>query len=229
MMMTEHTQGRPYGFRLLLGLTIAFASTLCAFEYGKPNDGRVRYAGVLDLEDNWIEQDLVEVDLALPKPPVEASPPVKILSPQPVPDPTRFEIVDHHVPEPGETPPFEPEPVYIAPEPVIEPVLLPVEIAEFMPEFPGGEKALMKYLAAYTRYPVIARERRIEGIVYVRFMITAKGSIDPTSIEILRSPHPSLSEEAVRVVKSMPDWKPGRQGGRRVPVYMKLPIRFVLR
>ncbi|MDG5799233.1 energy transducer TonB [Marinilabiliaceae bacterium ANBcel2] len=99
-------------------------------------------------------------------------------------------------------------------------------IVEDMPEFPGGQQALQRYLAESIRYPVIAQENGIQGRVYVQFVIDADGSV--TNATILRGVDPSLDREALRVVNNMPDWEPGRQRDRPVRVSYTVPINFVL-
>jgi len=102
-------------------------------------------------------------------------------------------------------------------------------IVEENPEFPGGEVELFKYLGKNTKYPAIAKDAGIQGIVYVQFVVMEDGSINPNMITILRGVHPALDNEAIRVVKKMPKWKPGRQRGKPVRVYYKLPFRFTLK
>ena len=97
---------------------------------------------------------------------------------------------------------------------------------EVNPEFPGGEEALFKFLGVNTKYPRKAKKKGKEGIVYVQFVVEVDGSIG--DIEILRSVHKLLDEEAVRVIRSMPRWEPGKQRGEDVRVYYKLPFRFRL-
>ncbi|WP_010664876.1 energy transducer TonB [Marinilabilia salmonicolor] len=99
-------------------------------------------------------------------------------------------------------------------------------IVEDMPEFPGGDAALHKYLATSVDYPVIAQENGIQGRVYVKFVINTDGSV--TDVQIARGVDPSLDKEAIRVVKSMPKWKPGKQRGKSVRVSYTVPINFVL-
>lgn len=100
-------------------------------------------------------------------------------------------------------------------------------VAEQMPEFPGGEPALRNYLAQSIRYPVIAQENGIKGKVYVTFVINEKGGIE--DVALLRGVDPSLNSEAIRVVRSLPLWKPGKQGGKTVKVRYTVPIVFELR
>ena len=99
-------------------------------------------------------------------------------------------------------------------------------IVEEMPEFPGGEEALTKYLATSVKYPVIAQENGIQGKVFIQFVINTKGEV--TNATILRGVDPSLDKEALRVVQAMPKWKPGKQRNRPVRVSYTVPINFVL-
>lgn len=99
-------------------------------------------------------------------------------------------------------------------------------VVEQMPDFPGGQAALLKYLATNTVYPPIAKENDIEGTVYVQFVVDKGGSVG--QVKVLRSVDKYLDKEAVRVVSSMPKWKPGKQNGKEVSVYYTVPIRFVL-
>lgn len=99
-------------------------------------------------------------------------------------------------------------------------------VIEDKPEFPGGMPALMKYLAKNTKYPPIANENGISGKVYVQFVIGKDGSV--SNVEIMRGRDPYLDKEAIRVVKSLPDWKPGKQRGKPVKVSYIVPINFTL-
>ncbi len=99
-------------------------------------------------------------------------------------------------------------------------------IVEDMPEFPGGELALRKFIANAIKYPVIAQENGIQGKVYVNFVVDKDGSV--TNAKIARGVDPSLDKEALRVVNSLPKWKPGMQRGKPVRVSYTVPISFVL-
>ena len=95
-----------------------------------------------------------------------------------------------------------------------------------MPEFPGGDAALLSYLAKNIDYPVIAQENGIEGKVYVSFVVDKEGRV--FNVALVRGVDSSLDREAIRVVKSMPRWKPGRQGNTEVKVRFTVPIKFTL-
>jgi protein TonB len=93
-----------------------------------------------------------------------------------------------------------------------------------MPEPVGGESVLYKYIADNTHYPVIAKENGIEGKVFVRFCVTSKGAVDQVSI--LKGVDPDLDAEAIKVVKTFPLFKPGKQDGKPVPVWFSVSINF---
>ncbi len=100
-------------------------------------------------------------------------------------------------------------------------------VVENMPEFPGGAAKMMKYLNDNMKYPPAAKANGIKGKVYVNFTIAKDGSI--TNVKLLRGVHELLDKEALRVVKSFPKWKPGKQRGKAVKVSFNLPINFSLR
>ena len=102
----------------------------------------------------------------------------------------------------------------------------PYDMVEQMPQFPGGPAELLKYIAKNLKYPIIAQENGIQGKVILRFVVNAKGYVE--DIKVLRSLDPYCDKEAVRVVKSLPQWIPGKQNGRNVPVYYTCPIVFKL-
>jgi len=99
-------------------------------------------------------------------------------------------------------------------------------IVEEMPEFPGGEQALRQHIAGAVKYPVNAQEKGIQGKVYVTFVVSKDGSI--ADVKIARGVDPSLDAEALRVVNSLPKWKPGKQKGQAVNVSYTVPINFKL-
>lgn len=99
-------------------------------------------------------------------------------------------------------------------------------IVEDMPEFPGGEVALRRWIANNIKYPVIAAENGIQGRVYVQFVVDRDGSI--SNAKIARGVDPSLDQEALRVVNSLPKWKAGMQRGKPVRVSYTVPINFQL-
>ena len=100
------------------------------------------------------------------------------------------------------------------------------DIVEQQPLFPGGPAALMKYLSENTKYPVVAQENGVQGRVTVQFVVEKDGSI--SDVHVLRGVDPSLDKEAVRVVKSLPRWTPGKQNGITVRVNYRVPVLFRL-
>jgi periplasmic protein TonB len=99
-------------------------------------------------------------------------------------------------------------------------------VVEEMPEFPGGELALRKYIASAIKYPTIAQENGIQGKVFVNFVVDKDGSV--SNAKIARGVDPSLDKEALRVVGTLPKWKPGKQRGKSVRVSYTVPISFQL-
>jgi protein TonB len=108
-----------------------------------------------------------------------------------------------------------------------EPEEIPFVVVEEMPMFPGGDAELLKYIGANTVYPDIAKENNIQGRVIVRFCVTAKGGV--SQVSILKGVDPELDKEAIRVVNTLPAFKPGKQGGKPVPVWYMVPITFTLK
>lgn len=103
----------------------------------------------------------------------------------------------------------------------------PFVVVEEMPMFPGGEAELMKYIGEHTQYPEIAKENNIQGKVIVRFCVTPKGGV--SQVSVLKGVDPELDKEAIRVVTTLPPFKPGKQGGKPVPVWYMVPIAFTLK
>ncbi len=117
---------------------------------------------------------------------------------------------------------------YIAPEieeeEVVEQEIF--QIVEEMPAFPGGEQKLMEYVGKNIKYPQIARESGIQGRVFVGFVVEPDGSV--SNVKLLRGIGGGCDEEAMRVIKNMPKWKPGKQRGKAVRVSYQIPVMFRL-
>lgn len=119
---------------------------------------------------------------------------------------------------------------------IVEPAPLPVEeeddspvfiVVEEMPQFPGGQTAMFKFISDNLMYPAIAQANGIQGRVICQFIVNTDGSI--SGIEVVRSSgDPSLNKEAVRLIRSMPNWTPGKQRGKPVRVRYTIPINFKL-
>ena len=115
-------------------------------------------------------------------------------------------------------------PVEVEEDEVVEQEIF--QIVEEMPAYPGGEQKLMEFIAKGIKYPQIARETGIQGRVFVGFVVEPDGSV--SNVKVLRGIGGGCDEEAMRVVKSMPKWKPGKQRGKAVRVSYMLPVNFKL-
>ncbi len=211
------------GIFMLIGLVFALSLCLMAFEWGSSVQ-EVEQFGQLagfDVDDEIIPITRQE-EVKPPPPP----PPPKVVD--------VINIVDDETEIEEE---LEIEDTEADDETVIDvsPILEEEEeveedkiffFVEEQPEFPGGERALVKFLSSSVKYPVIAQENGIQGKVYVTFVVEKDGSV--TDATILRGADPSLNKEALRVVSLLPKWKPGKQGGRAVRVSYRVPIDFQL-
>ncbi len=204
----------------LIGFVIVLGILLAAFEY-RSNDDVAASLG--ELGDINIEEEII---------PITRAPEVK---PPPPPKPKVAEVINIVEDEVEIEEELEIEDTEADEETVVEVVeeeeeeveeVFQFAVIEDKPEFPGGETALRTYLAKNTKFPRVAVENGIEGRVFVKFVIDKKGKI--TQVEILRGVDPHLDKEALRVVKSMPDWKPGKQRGKAVKVAYMVPINFQL-
>jgi len=208
----------------LMGLVIALAGVFVAFEWSSEIAAVDKNVVVQDV----IAEEEIEITRRDPTPP----------PPPPPPEPEAPEIIEV-VEEKVEThfninieddqskaqiqtfiPPPPPKPKE---EEATEEIFV---VVEEQPEFPGGQAALMKFLSDNIRYPVIAQENGIQGRVICSFVVEKDGSI--TDVQVVRGVDPSLDKEAVRVIQSMPKWKPGKQRGKPVRVRFTLPIVFRL-
>jgi TonB family protein len=97
---------------------------------------------------------------------------------------------------------------------------------EEMPRYPGGDAAMVKFVQENLRYPIVAQEANIQGTVVVRLIISSEGKVG--NVTVVKSVDPVLDEEAIKLVKTMPNWTPGKKDGKPVGVYFQLPMRFKL-
>ena len=100
------------------------------------------------------------------------------------------------------------------------------QVIEQMPQFPGGEQELLNFINKNIKYPVIAQENGIQGKVILRFVVSKTGVVD--RVEVIRSLDPACDKEAIRVVKSLPHFIPGKQNGMNVAVWYTLPVTYKL-
>lgn len=133
---------------------------------------------------------------------------------------------DNFISEPGDNPVYEyPASVKELPKEETDDNTIYISPQQ-MPEFPGGNAALVRFLASNVHYPLVALQNETEGKVFVSFVINEAGKVQ--NIEVIRGIDPLLDAEALRVVGLMPDWKPGKQGGKAVKVRYSVPILFDL-
>ena len=204
---------RKRGLFLQIGLVIALLVVLGAFEY-KTYEKIAYNLGALNLDD--LEEEIIPITKQEIKPP-----------PPPPPPPEIIEIVEDDVEiedeiEIEDTESDEDEEIEIIEEDDDEFFM----VVENMPIFPGGDLGLMKYIQKHVKYPAIAKEYNITGKVYVSFIVDKSGSV--TNVKIVRGVDKNLDAEAMRVVKSLPKYKPGKQRGKAVRVMFTIPINFTL-
>jgi protein TonB len=204
---------------LVLGYVAALALMLIAFEWTS-FDKRVVDLG--DLELDLMEDEIIPISIQQPPPP----------PPPPAPA-TQIEIVDDEEDIEEDLEIFDLE---IDESSVVEFVEMPEETAEEEevftvvedpPTFPGGDAALFKYLGENIKYPAMAKDAGVSGVVFVTFKVGKDGGV--SDVNVLRGIGAGCDEEAIRVVKSMPKWNPGKQRGKEVIVQFNLPIRFTLK
>ena len=205
-----------------IGMIIALLIAWLAFEH-KSYDKREIDQSLLNREV-VLDEEMVEITKQ------EEQKPQPVETPQQT---TQLEIVDDDVETEdlninAEVEQNEVIEEYVAPEVVEEEVSETeiFQIVEEMPSFPGGEGKLMEYVAKNIKYPQIARETGIQGRVFVGFVVEPDGSI--SNVKLLRGIGGGCDEEAMRVIKSLPKWKPGKQRGKPVRVSYQIPVFFKL-
>ena len=213
-------ESKKFIFRQI-GLVLALAVVLLAFEW-KTYEKTVEGFGDRVVDD--IPEEMVEITVQEKKPP-PPPPPKKVVVLNVVEDDIEVEEdIQIDVEADEETEMEEYVPIEEAEEVFEEaPIFI---VVEAMPVFPGGEEKLYEYLFNNMKYPVMAKESQISGTVYVTFVIEQDGSV--TAARLLRGIGGGCDEEALRVVRSMPKWKPGKQRGKPVRVQYNLPVKFIL-
>lgn len=210
---------------LLFGLVVALGATLLAFEWTtKPTKAE----SLGQIESQEVEEEFIPITREQEVKPPPPPPPPKVVE--------VLNIVDDDVEIDDE---LEIEDSEADAETVIDvlPVIETAEeeeveekiwfnIIEDPAEFPGGDRALYKYITDALRYPVIAQENGIQGKVYVKFIVNEQGKV--SNGEVLRGVDISLDKEALRVINSLPDFKPGKQRGKPVKVFYNAVINFKL-
>lgn len=203
------------------GLFVALAVLLISIEH---KEFEIVYRELADLELEVEEMEIIPITRMKPKPP-----------PPPPPKPTVIEIVEDEEEieeeieiedEPDEDTEVEIVEDYEEEEVgEVEPEIF--TIVEDMPEFPGGQGEMMKYLRKNVKYPPLAKDAGIQGRVFVTFVVGKDGQV--TDVKVMKGIGYGCDEEALRVVEKMPAWKPGKQRGKAVKVQFNLPITFRLK
>ncbi len=204
-----------------IGLVIALAVVLLAFEWKSYEKTEMT---LMNMAVDNTEEEMVEITQQ-EKPPPPPKPPQQTTIIEIVEDDMEIEdeieidveadeetIIEEYIPM--EDPEEEAEETQI------------FTVVESMPTFPGGDAARIKYLNSNIKYPTIARESGIQGRVFVTFVVETDGRV--TDVKILRGIGGGCDEEAVRVIKNMPKWVPGKQRGKSVRVQFNMPILFKL-
>lgn len=213
------------GLYLEVGMIVILAASLLAFNV-KSFDKEAKQISVRTVKEEVQEEIMQTQEKVEPPPPPE----------QPEVVPTDLKVVDNDTKIENEAQVFdadaknaenvEVKQVVVTEE--VEDVEETVWVAvEEDPEFPGGLDALSQYLADNIQYPALARENGITGKVFVTFVVEKDGRVG--QIKILRDIGGGCGAEAVRVVKAMPKWKPGKQSGKPVRTQFNLPVSFTLR
>ena len=211
------------GMYLEIGLIVILVASLVAFNlksYDIQQTEVVQREAVDELEDL-----LIQTKEDTPPPPAEQQPEVVVTDINVVEN--TAEVEDIHVDASDDANKAQEEfvPVEVPQEEtVVEEEIFTV--VENEPEFPGGMEALYKYLGESIKYPQVAKENNITGKVYVTFVVEKDGSI--ANPRVLRDIGGGCGQEAIRVVKAMPKWKPGKQRGKAVRVQFNLPVSFNL-
>lgn len=206
------------GLFIQIGLATALLIVLGAFEYRTYEKSAVSL-GDITLEADWEEE--IEATFRDKKPPPPPPPPPEVI--EIVEDDVEIEEVEIEDTESDE------DTEIIEEEEETDEVFM---IAEDMPMFKGctddlcTQGEILKYIARNTKYPAIAKENNITGRVFVGFVVDKSGSV--TGVKVLRGVDKYLDAEAIRVVKSMPKFSPGRQRGKPVKVQYNIPITFKL-
>ena len=232
---------------LKLGFVISLSLTVMAFNYTVYDQKNETYKPIVYEKDDLVEVQRTVYKVKKVPPPLSLKPTEKfideevIFDPEPVPEPVVKKILAE--------PTIKPRPIPIAlPEP--KPVVLPVEpevtvpeifeIVEQMPRFAGCENMglsdsdlkgcsdnkMLEYIYSKVKYPPLARENGIEGIVVASFVVERDGSI--SGLKIARDIGGGCGKEVLRIVKDMPNWIPGEQRRRKVRVRFNLPVKFKL-
>lgn len=205
---------------ILIGLIGTLGFVLSSFEY---TQFEIKSTSDLTVENNTLQEEII-FDIPPPPPPVAPPPPPPTV--------TEIEVVEDDqeieenvvvMTETDVNQAITITEITVPDEPVVEEVF---DVVEEQPEFPGGVQKLYEFIGKNIQYPPMARESGVQGKVYVQFVVGKDGKI--REAKVLRGIGSGCDEEALRVVKMMPSWTPGKQRGKAVSVRYNLPIVFKL-
>ncbi|WP_321373773.1 energy transducer TonB [uncultured Draconibacterium sp.] len=209
----------------LIGLVVALGTTLVAFEWTTA-PAKADSLGVIQSFE--VEEEIIPITREAEVKPPPPPPPPKVVEVLNIVD-DDIEIEDELLIEDSEADDetvIDIQPLFESKNEEEETVDEIFVIVEEIPEFPGGTRALYQFISSHVRYPVIAQENGIQGKVYVKFVVDEMG--DVSNAEVLRPVEASLDKEALRVINSLPRFKPGKQRGKPVKVYYNAQITFQL-
>lgn len=217
----EHRKGAYFA----IGLLFVLASIYCLFE--------MKFYDLTSYEVKKLHLDLIEAEVIPitqqtpppPPPPPQSVTQIEIVSDDEIIE-VELEIQDLEIDDDSQIDIEVAEYISEMPEEEYEEEEI-FTIVEKMPSFPGGIESLFSYLGNNIEYPDMAKDARIEGKVYITFVVDKDGSI--ADVKVLRGIGGGCDEEAIRVVKGMPKWDPGEQRGKAVRVQYNLPINFILK
>ncbi|MBC8601882.1 energy transducer TonB [Parabacteroides acidifaciens] len=216
-------KGKTLG--VLMGMIVGLAVLFVGFEWSDREVTIVQSGGVADI----IAEEEVEITRPEDTPPPPPPPPAPAIAEElnVVEDDVKLDDVDIISSEDdassAQVEAYTPPAVVEEEEESSQQIFT---VVETMPEFPGGQMALLQYLSKSIKYPVIAQENGIQGRVSCSFVVNKDGSI--VDAEVIRGVDPSLDKEALRVINSMPKWSPGKQRGKPVRVKYTVPVTFRL-
>jgi TonB family C-terminal domain len=218
--------GKSLGF--LMGVVVGLAVLFVGFEYGETD----RQISIENVISAIVQEEEIEATVQEELPPPPAPEPEVVKAPDIITIVEDNVKVEHTVIMSSEDDASRAQvDTYTAPVAVVEEeeevedsfVFVTVED---MPEYPGGNAALLKWIGENVNYPTIAAENGIEGRVYCQFVVNADGSV--SDVVVVRPLDPNLDKEAIRVLKLLPKFKPGSQRGKPVRVKYSVPVRFQL-
>ncbi|MBR2196380.1 MAG: energy transducer TonB [Salinivirgaceae bacterium] len=213
--------GRFAGLFFEIGLVVAFCAVLGAFSYTVQTRNLADFGNLADVIDDMELMPITHQTQTTPPPPPalpKVAEVINIVEDEEL--DTELEVEDVEATQETRV-----DQIYRHEEEEEEEDI-PFNTAEVMPQFPGGDIALQKYIASHLQYPLTAIENNTQGKVYVQFVVNKRGDVE--NVSIVRGVDASLNKEAIRVVESLPKFSPGLQHGKPVSVIYTVPIYFKL-